>query len=142
MAQNKTKPTEVDPEAFIAAVEHPVRRADAETLLDLMQRASGYEPKMWGPSIVGFGRYHYVYESGREGDSMVTGFSPRASYSSVYILPGYDDLTEELALLGKHKKGKSCLNIASLADVDLDVLERIVRESVERMQADYETFAE
>ena len=140
MATNKTQVTAVDPDQFVAAIEHPTRRADAETLMALMRRATGCEPKMWGPSIVGFGRYHYVYDTGREGDSMLTGFSPRKANSAVYILPGYDDLGDDLALLGKHKKGKSCLNINKLDDVDLEVLERIVAESVERMRASYETF--
>lgn len=137
---NKTQPTDVDPYQFIAEVEHPVRRADAETLIELMKRASGYEPQMWGPSIVGFGRYHYRYDTGTEGDFMVAGFSPRKAKTVVYILPGYDDISDDLARLGKHSTGRSCLYINKLADVDLDVLEKIVADSVERMKANYETF--
>ncbi len=140
MAENKTKINEVDPVEFVAAVEHPTRRADAEVLLDLMSRASGCPPKMWGPSIIGFGRYEYRYETGREGEFMLTGFSPRKSNLSIYILPGYDDIAEQLDRLGKHKKGKSCLYINKLADIDIDVLTEIVTESVARMRADYTTF--
>lgn len=137
---NKTTPTTTDPHEFIAAVEHPVRRADAQVLIEMMSRVTGCEPKMWGPSIIGFGRYHYRYDSGREGDFMITGFSPRKANLVVYILPGYDDIGEQLDQLGKHKIGKSCLYVNKLADVDVDVLERIVTDSVEKMRRDYETF--
>jgi len=139
MAENTTQVTEVDPATFIASVEHPTRRTDAEYLLGMMRRVTGCEPQMWGPSIVGFGRYHYRYESGREGDFMITGFSPRKANLVVYVLPGYDDISDDLAELGKHKIGKSCLYINKLADVDLTVLERIVTEGVARMRRDYET---
>ena len=142
MAENTTQVTEVDPAMFIASVEHPTRRTDAEYLLGMMRRVTGCEPQMWGPSIVGFGRYHYRYESGREGDFMITGFSPRKANLVVYVLPGYDDISDDLAELGKHKIGKSCLYINKLADVDLTVLERIVTEGVARMRRDYETFDE
>ncbi len=140
MAENKTKVTDQDPRDFVAAVEHPTRRADGEILLELMGRVTGCPPRMWGPSIIGFGRYHYRYESGREGDSMLTGFSPRKSNISVYILPGYDDFSEELSRLGKHKIGKSCLYINKLADVDLTVLEEMVATSVAQMRSSYETW--
>lgn len=140
MAQNKTASDEVDPHAFIASVENATRRADAEQLLEVMTRVSGYAPKMWGTSIVGFGRYHYVYESGREGDSMVTGFSPRKANMVVYLMPGYDDLSEQLALLGKHKIGKSCLYLNKLSDIDMGVLEQMIGDSVTKMQANYDTF--
>ena len=139
MAENKTQVTDVDPATFIATVEHPTRRTDAEYLLAMMRRVTGCEPQMWGPSIVGFGRYHYRYESGREGDFMITGFSPRKANLVVYVLPGYDDITDDLAELGKHKIGKSCLYINKLADVDLAVLERIVTEGVARMRRDDDT---
>ena len=140
--QNTTQPTDLDPAGFIAAVEHPVRRADAEVLLDLMQRVTGYPPQMWGPTIVGFGRYHYRTDAGREGDFMITGFSPRKANQVVYVLPGYDDIGEQLSRLGKHRIGKSCLYINKLADVDLDVLEAIVADGVARMRQNYETWAE
>lgn len=140
MAENTTRPTDVAPAEFIAAVEHPTRRADAETLLEMMERVTGCAGKMWGPSIIGFGRYAYRYESGREGEFMLTGFAPRKANLVVYVLPGYDDISEDLAELGKHRIGKSCLYINKLADVDLDVLERIVSDGVARMRRDYDTF--
>lgn len=139
-AENKTQVTEVDPVDFVSAVEHPTRRADGELLLEMMQRVTGHVPKMWGPSIIGFGRYRYRYESGREGEFMLTGFSPRKANLVVYILPGYDDISEQLDRLGKHRVGKSCLYINKLADVDMDVLEEIVADSVSRMRTNYETF--
>ena len=142
MSENATKPTDVDPREFIAAVEHPVRRADAETLLAMMERVTGCPARMWGPSIIGFGRYHYRYESGREGDHLLTGFSPRAANTVVYVMPGYDDIGEQLSRLGKHKIGKSCLYINKLADIDLEILEEIVADSVTRMRERYETFDE
>ena len=140
MAENKTQVTAVDPVEFVASVEHPTRRADAEVLLGLMGRVTGCVPQMWGPSIVGFGRSHYLYDSGREGDSMLTGFSPRKAHLVVYVLTGYDDIGDDLALLGKHKIGTSCLHINKLADVDLDVLEKIVTDAVAKMRRDYDTF--
>ncbi|MEM9516395.1 MAG: DUF1801 domain-containing protein [Actinomycetota bacterium] len=142
MAENKTKATNVDPADFVASVEHPTRRADAEVLLDMFHRITGYPARMWGPSIVGFGRYHYRYDSGREGDYLVTGFSPRKANLVIYVLPGYDDISDDLAELGKHKIGKSCLYINKLADVDLAVLERIVTDAVARMRDNYEVAAE
>lgn len=140
MAENKTQVTDVDPGDFIAAVEHPTRRADAEVLVEMMSRITGYRAQMWGPTIVGFGRHRYRYESGREGESMVTGFSPRKANLVLYILPGYEDLSGDLAELGKHKIGKSCLYINKLADVDLEVLERIIAGGVDTMRERYETF--
>jgi hypothetical protein len=140
MAENTTQPTDVDPAAFIAALEHPTRRTDAKALLDMMRRVTGFEPKMWGPTIVGFGRYHYRYDSGREGDSMITGFSPRKANLVVYVMPGYDDYSAELARLGKHKTGTSCLYINKLADIDTEVLEEIVAAGVAEVRAAYETF--
>lgn len=141
-SENSTRPTHVDPEAFVAAVEHETRRADAHVLMEMMHRATGCPPKMWGPSIVGFGRYRYRYETGREGESMLTGFSPRKAKSVVYILPGYDDISDDLEALGKHSIGKSCLYINKLDDIDLDVLEKIIADSVAKMRASHETFDE
>ena len=142
MASNATQPTGRDPADFIAGVEHPTRREDAETLLALMTRITGCKARMWGPTIVGFGRYHYRYQSGREGDSMLTGFSPRKANLVVYVLPGYDDLSEQLGRLGKHRLGKSCLYINKLADIDLVVLEDIVADAVAKMRENYETWDE
>lgn len=138
MAENKTQVTDVDPADFIAAVEHPTRRADAETLLEMMERVTGWPARMWGPSIIGFGRYAYRYESGRDGEFLVTGFSPRKANLVLYVMPGYDDIGDDLAELGKHRLGRSCLYINKLADVDLDVLERIVADGVTKMRNDYE----
>lgn len=143
-AQNKTQITEVEPAQFVAAVEPEKKKQDAETLLSFFTRVTGLKPKMWGPSIIGFGRYHYKYESGREGDFMMTGFSPRKQNLSIYILPGYrfGDMQEKLSRLGKHKIGKSCLYINKLDDVDMDVLEEIVRDGVAYMRDKYETWDE
>lgn len=135
--ENKTRPTDIDPEAFIAAIEHPVRRADALILLEMMRRLSGEDACMWGPSIIGFGQYHYKYESGREGDFMRTGFSPRKSGQVVYIMPGYTKFSLILDRLGKFKEGKSCLYITKLADIDLAVLEELVAAGLEEMARKY-----
>lgn len=137
MAANKTQPTPVSPADFIESVEHPVRREDARTLLALMSRITGWEAKMWGPSMIGFGEYHYRYESGREGDFLRTGFSPRKTGMVVYILPGYQDYSDRLSRLGKHKLGKSCLYINKLADIDLSVLEELVRAGLDDMEKKY-----
>ena len=126
-AQNKTVAESADPKAFISSVEHPVRRADAEMLMALFSEVTGYDAVMWGSSIIGFGKYHYVYDSGREGDFLATGFSPRKSNLSIYIMPGYQDYGDILARLGKHKMGKSCLYVNKLADIDLDVLQELIR---------------
>ena len=141
-AENKTKPTEVSPKDFVATVDHPVRRADAETLLGWFEEVTGLEPRMWGPSLIGYGRYHYKYESGREGDMLMTGFSPRKANLVFYIMPGYrsDAMQEKLARLGKHKLGKSCLYVNKLADIDMGALREIVEDGVAYMRANYETF--
>ena len=137
MSQRKTTQNESDVNAFLAAVENPRRRADAGQLLALMQEVTGEPPKMWGPSIVGFGKYHYRYASGREGDSLVVGFSPRKQNLVIYIMPGFSDYDELLGRLGKFRTGRSCLYVNKLDDVDLDLLEQIVRESVEEMKRRY-----
>lgn len=136
-SETETQPTEIDPEAFIAAIAHPVRRADAQVLLEMMTRLTGWEPRMWGETIIGFGEYHYKYDSGREGDSMRTGFSPRKSGQVVYIMPGYTNYTLILDRLGKFKEGKSCLYITKLADVDMDVLEELVQAGLDDMARKY-----
>lgn len=130
-AQNKTTAGSKDPRAFVEAIEHPTRKADGLILLDLFADVSGFEPVMWGPSIIGYGTYHYVYDSGREGDFLATGFSPRKSNLSIYIMPGYQDYADILADLGKHKLGKSCLYVNKLADIDLDVLRRLIRAGLD-----------
>ena len=137
MTQRKTSQNEGDVNAFIDAVENPRRRADARQLLELMQTVTGEPPKMWGPSIVGFGKYHYRYASGREGDSLVVGFSPRKQNLVIYIMPGFSDYGELLGKLGKFRTGRSCLYVNKLDDVDLQLLEQLVRESVEEMKRRY-----
>lgn len=123
---NKTTTTGADPMTFLHAVEHPTRRADGLALDALFREVTGWQPRMWGPSIVGYGSYHYVYDSGREGDMCATGFSPRKASLSLYIMPGYQDFGEILGRLGKHKTGKGCLYINKLADVDPDVLRELI----------------
>lgn len=138
----KTKATEVTPKDFIAAMEDGPRKKDAEVLLKWMTKVTGMKPKMWGPSIIGFGRYAYTYDSGHSGEMCMTGFSPRKANIVLYILPGYTDISDKLARLGKHKIGKSCLYINKLADVDMDVLEEIVRYGVAYVKENYQTGGE
>jgi hypothetical protein len=130
MSGNKTRPTDASVEEFLSAVEHRQRREDGFELLDIMKQVTKEEPVMWGPSIVGFGSYHYRYESGREGDMPKTGFSPRKQSLTVYIMPGFEKHTDLLEKLGKHKLGKSCLYINKLADVDRAILKEIIRKSI------------
>ncbi|MCG8443070.1 MAG: DUF1801 domain-containing protein [Caulobacterales bacterium] len=137
MAQNKTRETGADVTAFIEATPHEGRRADARALLEIMQRLSGEPPRMWGSSIIGFGRYRYRYDSGREGDFMRIGFSPRKTSLVLYIMPGFEEEPDLVARLGKHKTGKSCLYVNTLADVDMDVLERLIARSREIMAERY-----
>lgn len=129
----KTVATAVDVSTFIDQVEHPERRADAKVLVELMTRLTGAPATMWGPSIIGFGRYHYRYDSGHEGDMCVAGFSPRKAELVVYLMPGFAEQTELLARLGRHRIGKSCLYIKRLADVDLAVLEQMITQSLVAM---------
>ena len=131
MAVNKTQATAQSVDDFIAAVEHPTRQADAKQLNALFRKITGWQPRMWGPTIIGYGQYHYTYDSGRSGDFLATGFSPRKSSLSVYIMPGYADFGEILSRLGKHKIGKSCLYINKLADIDVAVLEELIRAGLD-----------
>jgi len=130
MAENKTKATQASVDGYIAAINDESRRKDCEALAKLMAKATKQQPTMWGTSIVGFGSYHYKYESGREGDSCLTGFSSRKGDISIYLMasfPGHDEL---LAKLGKHKMAKACLYVRKLSDVDLKVLAQLVAGSV------------
>jgi hypothetical protein len=136
MATNKTQPTDVDPAAFVATVENPQRRADAERMLELMSRVTGESARMWGPSMIGFGEYHYRSDAGREGDWMPVGFAPRKAATVVYLLDGLDAHEEALAALGPYSRGKGCLYIKRLDDVDLDVLEGMVRTTYRTLTAD------
>jgi hypothetical protein len=135
MADNKTKPTKLSVAAFIDALTDRTRRADAQALVKLMQSAAGEKPKMWGPSIIGFGSYHYKYESGREGDMPLIGFSPRKAATVLYNITGFSDSKALLAKLGKYTTGKGCLYIKKLADVDQIVLETLVVKSVAALRA-------
>lgn len=128
MAEAKTKPTEVSVDAFLEAVANPTRRADGQAMRAMMERLSGEPAVMWGPSIVGFGTYHYKYESGREGDMCRMGFSPRAANLVLYV-GGFPEYEALLGKLGKHKRSVACLYLNKLADVDRAVLEEIVRET-------------
>ena len=131
MSANKTQPTTASVQAFLDAVEPERRRADAVVLDRLFRDVTGFAPVMWGASIVGYGAYHCVYASGREGDFLATGFSPRKSALSLYIMPGYQDFGGLLDRLGKHKHGKSCLYINKLADVDMEVLAELIRAGLD-----------
>lgn len=140
-ADLKTKPTAASVEAFIARVPNAQRRKDAETVVKLLRRATGLQPKMWGPSIIGFGAYRYNYESGREGDMCMTGFSPRASALVLYVVGGVPKTDPLWTMLGKHRLGVSCLYINKLSDVNLTVLEKIIVQSVAYMKKTYPTTA-
>jgi len=138
-SRNKTQPTKVDVETYIARIPDEARRRDCGLLVDLMRKATGCAPMMWGPSIVGFDEYHYRYESGREGESCIVGFSSGSAHISLYLLEGFDSDESKalLSRLGKHKTAKVCLYIKRLADVDLAVLERLVVLSVEGTRLRY-----
>ena len=131
MSDLKTRPTDQDVEEFLDSVEHPTRKADGFILLEIMKEVTQEEPVMWGTSIVGFSSYHFKYASGREGDWMKTGFSPRKQSLSIYIYNGFDGYEDLLLKLGKHRLGVGCLYINKLADVDLDVLKEIIKKSHE-----------
>ena len=137
MAELKTKAHDGSVDKFLAAVPDERRRADASIVLALMREVTGEEPKMWGPSIVGFGSYHYRYASGHEGDSCLTGFSPRKTALTLYVMPGFAKSDEILGRLGKFKAGKGCLYLSKLADVDLATLRELVAASVAHLRTTY-----
>lgn len=137
MAENKTKPTAVKVEDFISSVTSEQKRADAKKLITLFERLTGEKAVMWGPSIIGFGQYHYKYASGREGDFMITGFSPRKTALTLYIMAGFSKYEEHLKKLGKFKTGKSCLYIKKLEDIDMDVLSEMILDSVQFIKERY-----
>lgn len=140
MAENKTKATKLSVTGFINSIDDKQKRADARKVAAMMRKATGKRAKMWGSSMVGYGTYHYKYESGREGDFMVTGFSPRKQALTVYVMPGFSHFDKLMAKLGKYKTGKSCLYIKRLSDVDEKVLERLIDSSVKHMRKKYETW--
>ncbi|MDE0450660.1 MAG: DUF1801 domain-containing protein [Gammaproteobacteria bacterium] len=137
MATLKTRPSDASVEAFLDSVDNEDRREDARCVIAIMRQATEEPPKMWGSRLVGFGSYHYRYASGREGDWPLTGLSPGKRNLTVYIMPGFDDYGEMLSRLGKHRTGKSCLYVNRLRDVDLNVLEEIIRQSVADMRRRY-----
>lgn len=137
MPANKTTQTDASVEDFLAGVENVRRREDARTVAAMMERVTGEPPRMWGPSIIGFGRYHYRYESGREGTLPLTGVSPRKQALTVYIMPGFSSYDDLMARLGRHRTGRSCLYINKLDDVDMAVLEDLVAKSVAWMRDKY-----
>jgi hypothetical protein len=142
MAESKTRMSGKSVDAFLADVEDEHRRNDARTFLELMRRVTGEPPRMWGDSIVGFGTYHYKYESGHEGDTCLVGFSPRKSEFSIYLtgtyLPGMEPKrTALLQRLGKHRMGKACLYVRQVSDIDLKVLKELVTMSVDALRKHY-----
>ncbi len=126
MPENKTRPTNVDVTVFLEAVEPERRRLDAVRLNGIFEEVTGFRPVIWGARIIGYGSYHYVYGSGREGDFPATGFSPRKTGLTIYIMPGYADFGGILKRLGKHRTGRSCLYINWLSDIDEDVLRNLI----------------
>ena len=137
MAENKTKPTKMSVASFIAQLTDETKRADAKALVKLMRDVTGEPPKMWGPSIIGFGTCHYKYESGREGDMFVAGFSPRKPAIVIYIMTGERGFEALFNKLGRHSIGKSCLYIKKLADVDQAVLKKLIVMSIAEIRSRY-----
>ena len=135
MAELKTKETTASVEDFLTQLPDEQRRRDCQTLIELMREASGAEPRMWGATMVGFGRYQYQYASGHGGEFFIIGFAPRKNDLTLYSLLGADGSTELLSLLGKHKTGKGCLYLKSLADVNLTILRQMMLQAVARKQA-------
>jgi len=130
MAELKTIPTKLSVDKFLKGIKDEQKRADCYEILELMKKATKAQPKMWGTSIVGFGNYHYVYESGREGDWFLTGFSPRKQNLTLYMMGGFNQFEDLMKKLGKHSTGKGCLYINKLEDVDTKVLKEIITKSV------------
>ena len=137
--QNKTVPTDTSVDQFINSVDNETKRKDSLEILDMMSAITGSPPVLWGSSLVGFGRYHYKYASGREGDFFLTGFSPRKQALTIYIMPGFSEYESILGNLGKYKTGKSCLYVKKLDEIDRDLLRELITKSVAYMRANYET---
>lgn len=137
MAEMKTRASDDSVDAFLGAIPDDRRRQDCLRVIDIMKDVTGEAPKIWGGSMVGFGTYHYRYDSGREGDFFVTGFAPRKGNLTLYIMAGFDRYPELLGRLGKYKNGKSCLYVKTLADVDEDVLRELVQASVDHIRQTY-----
>ena len=137
MAKLKTRQNNQSVASFIQSVEDPVKRKDCERLKRLMAKITRKRAKMWGDSIIGFGSYHYKYNSGREGDYFVTGFSPRKQNLTIYIMPGFSQYRDKLEKIGKHKTSVSCLYVKTLAQLDMELLSEIISDSVSRMKKMY-----
>src|SRR5688572_2336040 len=137
MAELKTKQTEASVEEYLDSIEHPGRRADCVAIAALMKKVTKFEPKMWGPSMVGFGSFHYKYATGREGDAFLAGFSCRKSEIVVYVAEEFESREELLEKLGPQRTGKSCLYFKRLADVDVGALEKIVTASMAEAKRRY-----
>ncbi len=133
MAEPKTRKTKASVEAYVRGIADPDRRRDVRTVMKMMKSVTGKQPTMWGPSIVGYGSYHYKYASGREGDWFVTGFSSRKQALTLYLMAGFEGCKGLLAKLGKYKTGKSCLYIKRLSDIDTAVLQQLIQDSADRM---------
>lgn len=131
MAELKTAPTDESVQAFLDSIEDQTKRSDSNALVEMMQKVTGQPPKMWGSAVVGFGSYHYRYETGREGDWFLCEFSPRKGALTLYLHPGFEASSALFERLGKHTRGKACLYVKKLADVDKQVLETLIRDSVE-----------
>lgn len=134
---NKTIANDASVEDYLSAISPEQKQEDCRKIAAMMEKLTGHPPVMWGPSIVGFGSYHYKYDSGREGDALRTGFASRAQNISIYIMPGYQDFGDELSRLGKHKIGKSCLYIKRLSDVDEAVLEEMIAKGLKLLAQKY-----
>lgn len=137
MSDLKTQPTDQDVESFLNSIEDEQKRTDCFELLELMTEITGEPPKMWGKNMVGFGNYHYKYDSGREGDWFLTGFSPRKKNLTIYIMAGFEKYDEIMSRLGKYKTGSSCLYVKKLADIDKEQLKVLVKKSGEVMKKRY-----
>ncbi|WP_413299590.1 DUF1801 domain-containing protein [Bacillus sp. 1P10SD] len=137
MYELKTKETDNSVIEFIEQVDQPKKREDAYRLLDIFTETTGYQAKMWGPSIIGFGSYHYKYASGHEGDAPLVGFSPRKAKISLYFAPGETKREQLLKEFGKHTTGKACVYINKVADIDVEVLKELIKESVAFLQEMY-----
>lgn len=137
MDEPKMKETDVSVIEFIEQIDSPKKREDAYRLLDIYTEVTGYKAKMWGPSIIGFGAYHYVYKTGREGDAPLAGFSPRKAKISLYFEPDYPEREALLARFGKHTSGKACVYINKVDDIDTDVLKELISQSVEFTRNQY-----
>lgn len=137
MYELKTKETDNSVIEFIESVDHPKKREDAYKLLDIFTETTGYEAKMWGPSIIGFGRYHYKYDSGHEGDAPLVGFSPRKAKISLYFAPGDEQREQLLNDFGKHTTGKACVYINKLEDIRIDVLQQMIHQSIRFLKEKY-----